>query len=104
MLQFDVYQNPNTQLSDRFPYLMILQHHDLSDIQTVVVAPLQKVTAHTIAKQKLNLIFDIKSEKHMLLPELMAAIDKKTLKKYVENLAESHLEIKQAIDILLGGV
>ncbi len=104
MRQFDVYLNPNSQLAARFPLILVLQHHDLDNMHTVVVAPLRKWTTSLMPKQKLNLRFEIEAENYMLLPELMAAIDKRTLKKYVYNLLDHQLEIKRAVDVLLGGV
>jgi toxin CcdB len=104
MIQFDVYENPNMQTASRFPYVMTIQHHDFSEMRTVVVAPLQKLTAATKPKKKLNLMLIIEAKDYILLPELMAAVDKKSLKKYVCNLKEKHLDIKQSINVLLGGV
>jgi toxin CcdB len=104
MRQFDVYQNSNGQMAAKFPYVLLVQHHDLSDMHTMLVAPLRKLTSAMIPKEKLNLLVDIEGGIYMFLPELMAAVDKRSLKKYICNLQELQLEIKQSVDILLGGV
>lgn len=70
----------------------------------MLVAPLRKPTTAIMPKERINLLLDVEGEIYMLLPELMAAVEKKSLKKYICNLQEMQLEIKHAVDILLGGV
>jgi toxin CcdB len=100
--QFDVFRNPNTQSAKQIPYLMIIQHHEFEALSTTVVIPLRD--RKLPPEPRFNPIFEVEGKFYVLMPELMAAMDKKSLKQHIANLDKYQLEIKQAVDILLGGV
>jgi toxin CcdB len=100
--QFDVFRNPYAQSAKQMPYLMVIQHHAFEALSTTVVIPLRD--RKLPPEPRFNPSFEIEGKFYVLMPELMAAMDKKPLKQHIGNLNMYQLEIKQAVDILLGGV
>jgi toxin CcdB len=70
---------------------------------TRVVIPLVPVARKKDRIAGLNLLVPIEGEVHVLLPELMAATDRRSLGPVVTSLTDRHHEIVNAIDFLLQG-
>jgi toxin CcdB len=100
--QFDIFRNPNAQSAKRIPYLMVIQHHEFDALSTTVVIPLRD--RQLPPEPRFNPVFEVEGKFYVMMPELMAAMDKKSLKQQIGSLGMYQLEIKQAVDILLGGV
>lgn len=100
MARFDVHRGAGRGSA---PFLLDVQANLLSAMATRVVIPLVPQSRKKDRIARLNLLVSIEGETHVLLPELMAATDRRSLGRVVTSLADRHDEIVGAIDFLLQG-
>lgn len=99
MARFDIYPSP-----DGAGYLLDVQADLLDGLNTRVVVPLMPVDAAPAPASQLNPMFDIRSERHVMLTQFLSAVPASILKTPAARLAQHDTEITGALDMLLTGV
>lgn len=99
MARFDIYPNP-----DGAGYLLDIQADLLGGLNTRVVVPLLPVDAAPAPAKRLNPVFDIHSERHVMVTQFLSAVPASILRTSVASLAQHDTDITGALDILLTGV
>jgi toxin CcdB len=101
MAQFDVhlYDGPNRSVS----YLLDVQSDLLQGLASRVVVPLVQLDKFGPPMRKLNPVFTIKGEDHVMATSEMSGIALKGLGPRIGSLDSHHHEIKGAIDFLHDG-
>ena len=98
MAKYDVYPN----LSGR-GFLLDLQSDLLDTIASRVVAPLVPVSPQLRAASRLNPVFVIDGNNHMLVTQSMAAVPTRMLVNPVTNFSAHFAEITNAVDMVFQG-
>ncbi len=75
----------------------------LSDLPTRLVIPLVPLADKRHRVSRLHLVVTLEGATYVLVPEMMAAIERRRLGRVVISLAERHDEVVGAIDFLLQG-
>jgi toxin CcdB len=99
MARHDVYANPNGS-----GYLIDVQADLLGNLSTRLVVPMMSVSDSPPVLNRLNPIFDIQSERYVMLTQFLAAVPASILKTPVTSLVQSDAEIMAALDMALTGV
>lgn len=99
MARHDVYANPNGS-----GYLLDVQADLLGNLSTRLVVPMMSVSDAPPVLKRLNPIFDIQSERYVMVTEFLAAVPASILKTPVASLVQSDAEIMAALDMALTGV
>jgi toxin CcdB len=99
MARYDVYANP-----DCSGYLLDVQADLLDSLSTRLVLPMMPIEASPPVLKRLNPIFDIQSERYVMVTQFMAAVPASILKTPAGSLAQHDTEITSALDLLLTGV
>ena len=99
MARFDLYRQPAAKAG----YLVDVQSDLLSDLQTRAVVPLFPRKNWQPVMERLNPIFDIDGEPHVLVTQSIATVTKRELGIKTGSLAQYHDEITIALDMLLTG-
>src|SRR6266702_3425261 len=99
MARFDLYQQPTAKAG----YLVDVQSDVLSDLQTRAVLPLFPRENWQPVMARLNPIFDIDGEPHVLVTQSIATVPRRELGRKMGSLAQYHDEITIALDLLLTG-
>ncbi|PZX09881.1 CcdB family protein [Celeribacter halophilus] len=99
MARYDVYASP-----DGAGFLLDVQAELLDDLNTRVVVPLMSVVAAPAPARQLNPVFDIRSERYVMVTQFLSAVPVSILKTSVVSLAKHDREIDGALDMLLTGV
>lgn len=99
MARFDLYRGPRTTAG----YLLDVQSDLLSDLQTRAVVPLFPGKNWQPFMARLNPIFDIDGEPHVLVTQSIATVPRRELGRKTGSLAQYHDEITIALDMLLTG-
>ncbi len=105
MRRFDVYRNENAMTQKRAPFLVVLQSELLSDMLTVVVAPIAKLSlVEGRATAMLMPKVSVDDREYLIyIPEL-AAIPARSLRKRVASLESERDAITRALDLLFSGI
>ncbi|SCM79733.1 CcdB-like toxin protein [uncultured Pleomorphomonas sp.] len=98
MARFDVFQNP-----DGNGFLLDVQANLLDGLNTRVVVPLLPASSAPLPARRLNPIFDIEAEPHVMVTQFMAAVPVTLLKAPVASLAGHDVEIGNALDMVFVG-
>lgn len=98
MARFDVFANPDSR-----GFLLDVQANLLDDLNTRVVVPLIPVSAAPLPAKRLNPVFEIGPEPHVMVTQFMAAGPVAILKAPVASFAEHDVEIGNALDMLFVG-
>lgn len=98
MARFDVYPNP-----DGAGFLLDVQANLLDGLNTRVVVPLMPASSAPLPAKRLNPVFDIEGESHVMVTQFMAAVPVAILKAPVASLAVREAEIGNALDMLFVG-
>lgn len=85
-------------------YLLDVQTGLLDDLRTRLVVPMMPVDTSPPVLKGLNPIFDIQSERYVMVTQFMAAVPVSILKTTAGSLARHDTEITGALDMLLTGV
>ena len=99
MARLDVYPAPGRAAAG---YVVDVQSDLLSALATRVVVPLLP-EATIRAAARLNPIFEIEGQRHVLIPQSIATVPRNELRGAVESLKDHHDTILAAIDFLLTG-
>ena len=101
MAQFDVhdYDGPNRSVA----YLLDVQSDLLQGLASRVVVPLVRLDKFGPPMRKLNPVFTIDGEDHVMATSEIAGMALKGLGRRVGSLGSHHHEIKGAIDFLHDG-
>ncbi|MBB3996121.1 toxin CcdB [Sulfitobacter undariae] len=99
MARFDVYASP-----DGGGYLLDVQADLLESLNTRVVVPLMPVSAAPSPAKRLNPVFDIQNERHVMVTQFLSAVPVSILKTPIASLALHDADITGALDLLTTGV
>ena len=98
MAIYDVYEIPGGN-----SYCLDVQTDILSDLNTRMVVPLLPVADAPKPARRLNPIFEIRGERHMMATQYMASVPVTVLKLPVANLSDRLDEITNALDMIFHG-
>lgn len=98
MARFDVYANPGGA-----GYVLDVQADVLHELNTRIVVPLLPPTQAPLPAKRLNPMFAIGDEPHVMVTQFMAAVPRKLLRSPVTSLAGQDAEIMLALDMVLVG-
>ncbi|WP_017942081.1 MULTISPECIES: CcdB family protein [unclassified Thioalkalivibrio] len=104
MAQFAVHRNPHAATARWIPYLLVLQDDLLSELDTVVVAPLVDAEAFGRPARILNPTFTIEGQPVVLSTAELAGVSRDSLGAEVVSLAHERNTIIAACDLLLTGI
>ncbi len=99
MARYDVYASP-----DSAGYLLDVQADLLESLNTRLVVPLMPVGAAPSPAKRLNPVFDIQSERYVMVTQFLSAVPASILKTPVGSLVQHDTEITGALDLALTGV
>jgi len=99
--QFDVFENPNSELRLYAPFLVILQSHHLQALDTTVVAPLIDDARRPLSGLDIPVEFGTRAL--VIAVTELAAIDGRHLQRPVGNLAAHEDPIRRALDRIFTG-
>lgn len=99
MARFDVYARPDGAAG----YVLDVQADMLSGLNTRIVVPLLRVVDAPIPAKRLNPVFEIGTEPHVMVTQFMAAIPRALLRNPVTTLDDRDSEIMAALDMVLVG-
>lgn len=99
MARFDVYTRPGGAAG----YVLDVQADVLNGLSTRIVVPLRPVSEAPTPAMRLNPVFEIGSEPHVMLTQFMAAIPCAIMRSPVTNLINQDSEIMAALDMALVG-
>lgn len=98
MARFEVYANP-----DGTGYVLDVQADVLNELNTRIVVPLLPLAQAPVPAQRLNPVFEIGDEPHVMVTQFMAAVPRSLLRSPVTSLSGQDNEIMAALDMLLVG-
>lgn len=98
MARFEVYVSPSGS-----GYLLDVQADVLDSLNTRIVVPLLPVSQAPVPAKRLNPVFDIGSEPHVMVTQFMAAVPRALLRSPLTSLADQDSHIMAALDIALVG-
>ena len=98
MARHDVFQNHAGG-----GYFLDVQTDYLSHLNTRIVVPLLPLADAPKPAKRLNPIFEIKGERHMMATQYLAAVPGTILKKPVVNVSDRFDEITNALDMIFNG-
>lgn len=104
MAQFDVYDNPNQNTKNTFPYIIEVQSSLLESLETRLVIPLMPKSRYgekTI--RNLTPCITIKNQEYVVVTPQLASIHKKNLGSLVGNLKGERDAIVASLDFLITG-
>lgn len=99
MARYNVYANP-----DGAGYLLDVQADLLESLNTRLVVPLMPISAAPNPATRLNPVFDIDSERVVMVTQFLSAVPASILKTPVVSLVQHDTEITGALDMALTGV
>jgi toxin CcdB len=97
-MQFDVYRNVGEP-----GYLLDCQADALSSLSTRVVVPLFPPDYAPLPSRRLNPVLRVGDEDVVMMTHFAAAVPRRTLGDVVGSLANEHMAIMNAFDMLLTG-
>jgi toxin CcdB len=97
MAQFDIHRLGDTLVLD-------CQSDLLSHITSRFVVPLVPKTGAPTPVRRLNPVFAVEGEEHVMVTEAASAVRAKQLGDVVASLADRSFEITDALDVLISGV
>lgn len=100
MARLDVHPMPGL---GRAGYVLDVQADLLSHLATRVVVPLLPEGSAPKPISELNPVFEIGSERHVMVTQAIASIPRGELRRMVGSLTDHHDRITRALDILLIG-
>lgn len=99
MARFDVYARPGRAAG----YVLDVQADVLNGLNTRIVVPLLPLAEAPTPAKRLNPVFEIGTEPHVMVTQFMAAIPRTLLRTPVTTLEDSDSEIMAALDMVLVG-
>ncbi|MDP3747280.1 MAG: CcdB family protein [Phenylobacterium sp.] len=101
MRQFDVYRNPETEISGYAPYLAVLQSHHLQVVNSVVVAPRINDSQRALSPVDIAVVF--LGSPFILAVAEMAAMDGRRLQQVIGSVEDQEDAIRRALDRIFTG-
>lgn len=101
--QFDVFANPGASTRAAVPYVVVLQSHMFGALDTVVVAPLMRMTSENAELSKVWVEVDVSDERLMIDVALLANLERRMLNRRITSLAAHEDAIRRALDRLFTG-
>ena len=101
MRQFEVYPNPSKASAAFAPFVMILQSHHLSVIDTVVVAPLIADASKPLAP--VDVPVQVGGQSLVLAVGELGVVSRSDMRRPLANLGAHEDEIRRALDRLFTG-
>lgn len=98
MARFDVYARPGGA-----GYVLDVQADVLSGLNTCIVVPLLPLAEAPEPAKRLNPVFEVGSEPHVMVTQFLAAVPRSLLRSPVATLAEQDSAIMAALDMVLVG-
>nr|CRY94167.1 hypothetical protein [uncultured prokaryote] len=98
MARFDVYARPGGA-----GYVLDVQADILNGLNTRIVVPLLPLSEAPMPAKRLNPVFEIEAEPHVMVTQFLAAVPRTLLRSPVANLGEQDSEIMAALDMVLVG-
>ncbi len=98
MAKFDIYRNP-----DGGGCLLDCQADLLSGLNTRFVIPLIAAATAPPPAARLNPVFGVAGEDHVMMTQFAASVPATMLREWVASLRQHDLTIGNAIDMLLSG-
>jgi toxin CcdB len=98
MAKFDVYR-----MSDSGGYLLDCQADLLSQLSTRLVVPLLPADAAPKPAARLNPVFEIEGQAHVMVTQFAAAVPVSELRMKVASLIEQDIIVGNALDMLICG-
>ena len=98
MAKYDVHPNPGGG-----GFLLDVQADLLDGLSTRVVVPLIPLQAAPVPAKRLNPVFQIDGQPHVMVTQFLAALPVSALKSPVANLKAQFAEVTLAIDMLIQG-
>lgn len=98
MARYDVHANP-----DGSGYLLDVQADLLDGLNTRVVVPLMPRDNAPVPARRLNPVFAIADQPHVMVTQFLAAIPRSALAAPVTSLAAHDSEISNALDMVFVG-
>lgn len=99
MARFDVYARPGEGAG----YVLDVQADLLNSLNTRIVVPLLPLTDAPTPAKRLNPVFEIGTEPHVMVTQFLAAIPRALLRDPVTTLGDRDSEIMAALDMVLVG-
>lgn len=103
MARYDVFPNPDDPNPDGKGSLLDVQADLLDGLNTRIVVPLIPLRLAPMPAKRLNPVFEIEAEPHVMVTQFMAAVPKALLKAPVASLIDRDVEIGNALDMVLVG-
>ncbi|HYW75976.1 MAG TPA: CcdB family protein [Gammaproteobacteria bacterium] len=100
MCQFDVLTNSDSQSARWAPYLVVLQHDLLSDLGTVVVAPLVREGESPRPLRGLNPVVEFCGERLVVSTQELAGVSRRDLGAVAGTLQTARDALITAVDLL----
>lgn len=98
MAQYDLFANPVDH-----GYLLDVQNDLLEELNVRAVVPLLPQGNAPIAASRLNPVFEIDGEAHLMMTQYIAAVPASVLKAPVGDLSEKFDAVTAALDMLFHG-
>jgi len=98
MARYDVYVGP-----DDVGYLLDVQSDLLNGLNTRVVVPLLAMDMAPVPARRLNPVFEIRSERHVMVTQFLSAVPRSILETPIVNLVQHDNEIGNALDMVFIG-
>jgi toxin CcdB len=98
MARFEVFANPGGA-----GYVLDVQADVLSELNTRIVVPLLPLAQAPVPAQRLNPVFNIGDDQHVMVTQFMAAVPSALLRSPVTSLMGQDSEIMAALDMALVG-
>lgn len=102
MTQFDVHRTRG-DVARLAPFLVLLQTDFLSDLASVVVAPMRPVSAHGPVLKRLHVAVQFLGQDHVVASEQLVSLPRSALGAREGSLAEHRQALLSAVDFLFLG-
>ena len=103
MRQYDICRNKDRGSRNRIPYFVVLQADLLSELATVIVAPLRPNRTSVVIR-RLNPLIEIDGKSFFVTMQDLAGIPRASLGPVTANVIAKHREFVAAIDLIFTGI
>jgi len=103
MRQFDVFDNPARTQNNR-PYLVVVQHRLILDMERIVVVPLAKISSAVSLATRLTPLVAVNAEQFYFMAFEITNAPSSILKHPRANLEPHSTDIIAALDMLFSGI
>lgn len=100
--QFDIVENPSPRSRPIAPYVAVIQSHLYDEGETMLVAPLLRMSAAATVT-KVSLLVETEGESFILMLSEMAAVDRRSVGGAKGSLRAYEDDIRRALDRLFTG-